>query len=107
MKNEAIKYKIKAGDTVKVISGKEKGKQGKVIKINADKGRIIIEGINMVKKAIRKSKDNQQGGIMEIEASMHISNIKIICKKCGPTRVGYDIGKKNKTRVCKKCGEQL
>ena len=107
MIKEAIKYKIKAGDTVKVISGKDKGKQGKVLRINSDKGRIIVEGLNMVKKAIRKSKDNQQGGIIEIESTIHISKVKVICKKCGPTRIGYTIENKTKKRICKKCGEQL
>ena len=106
MKKETVKYKLKAGDTVKVTSGKEKSKQGKILKIN-NNGRVIVEGLNMVKKAMRKSKENQQGGIMEIESSIAISNVRIICKKCGPTRIGYQIANKNKTRICRKCGEQL
>lgn len=106
MKNDTIKYKIKAGDTVKVTAGKEKNKQGKVLKVN-NTGRVIVEGLNMVKKAMKKTKQNQQGGIMEIEASIHISNVRVICKKCGPTRIGYKIDNKEKIRICRKCGEHL
>jgi large subunit ribosomal protein L24 len=106
VKKETVNYKIKAGDTVKLTTGKDKNKQGKVLKVNKN-GRIIVEGVNMVKKAMRKTKQNQQGGIMEIESSIHISNVRVICKKCGPTRIGYKIDNKNKIRICRKCGEQL
>ena len=101
------KYRIRKNDEVRVIAGKEKGKHGKVLEINIRKGRVIVDGLNMVKKAMRKTQQNQKGGIVEIEAPLHISDVMIICRKCGPTRIGYKIAGDAKTRVCRKCGEQL
>ena len=101
------KRKIRKNDEVRVMTGKETGKQGKVLEVDAKKGRLIIEGLNMVKKAMRKTQKNQKGGIAEIEASLNISNVMIICKKCGPTRVGYKTDGGTKSRICRKCGEEL
>ena len=102
-----IKYKLRKEDQVQVVAGKDKGKQGKVIQINREKGRAIVAGCNMVKKAQKKRKQTDRGGIMEIEAAIAISNIMIICRKCGPTRIGYKIEGDAKKRVCRKCGEAL
>ncbi|HWP68770.1 MAG TPA: 50S ribosomal protein L24 [Rectinemataceae bacterium] len=102
-----IKYKLRKEDLVQVIAGKDKGKQGKILKINREKGRVIIAGINMVKKAMKKKSQTDRGGIAEVEAALHISNVMIVCKKCGPVRIGYKIDGDTKKRVCRKCGEVL
>ncbi len=102
-----VKYKIKKNDTVKVVCGKDKGKTGKVVKVNREKGRVVVQGINIVKKAMKPKSQNEKGGIVSIEASMDISNVRVICKKCGPTRLGYKIEGDDKVRICKKCGEAI
>ncbi len=101
------KYKLRKEDQVQVIAGKDKGKQGKVIKIEREKGRAIVAGVNMVKKAMKKRKQTDRGGITEIEAPIQLSNVMIVCRKCGPTRIGYKIEGDAKKRVCRKCGEAL
>ena len=102
-----MKSKLKRSDEVMVVNGREKGKQGKILSIDHSKGRVIIEGLNMVKKTMRKSQQNQKGGIVEVEASINLSNVMVVCRKCGPTRVGYKLEKGAKSRICRKCGEQL
>ena len=82
--------KIKKGDTVQVMTGNDAGKTGRVIKVFKYKERVVIEGVNMVKKHARPTQDNPQGGIIEKEASIHISNVMIIISG-KPTRVGYKI----------------
>ena len=101
------KLKIRKDDTVKVIAGKDKGKRGAVVRVIAKKDAVIVSGINMVKKAMRKRSQQDQGGIAEIEAPLNISNVAIVCKKCGPTKIGFKIDGDKKTRVCRKCGEAL
>ena len=113
--NEVHKFKLKKEDTVEIIAGKDKGKRGRILKILRDKDRIVVEGANMVKKTKKKRSQQDRGGIVEIEAALHSSNVMIVCKKCGPTRIGYKLssdkdpktGKITKTRVCRKCGEAL
>lgn len=99
--------KLKKDDVVKVISGKDRGKQGKILHIDMVKGRAIVQGLNMMKKAMRKKNQNDRGGIAEIEAPLRLCNVMIVCKKCGPTRLGYKIIGTAKKRVCRKCGEVL
>jgi len=101
------KFKLKKEDTVQVIAGKDKGKRGRILKIHRDKDRVVVEGINIVKKAMKKRKQQDRGGIAEIEAAIHSSNLMIVCKKCGPTRIGYKMDGNKKVRFCKKCGEVL
>jgi len=104
------KFKIKKEDTVEIIAGKDKGKRGKILKILRDKDRVVVEGLNLVKKAMKKRNQNDRGGIVEIEAAIHSSNVMLVCKKCGVTRAGFktDSGKDGKKiRICKKCGEAL
>jgi large subunit ribosomal protein L24 len=106
------KFRIKKEDTVEVIAGKDGGragrrKRGRVLKILRDKDRIIVEGVNLVKKAKKRRNQQDRGGIIEIEAPIHISNVMIVCKKCGPTRVGYRFEGETKLRICKKCKEAL
>ncbi|HKZ45923.1 MAG TPA: 50S ribosomal protein L24 [Thermodesulfobacteriota bacterium] len=106
---QTIKYKIKKNDQVMIIKGKEKGKTGRVIKVDLLKGRMLIEKLNMVKRHAKPSQKHKQGGIIEKEAPLAVSNVMLICDKCkGPVRVGrkvLDDGKK--VRYCKKCGEVL
>ena len=101
------KFKLRKEDTVQIIAGKDKGKKGRILKILRDKDRIVVQGANLVKKAQKKRKQQDRGGIAEIEAALHSSNVMIVCKKCGPTRIGYKIAGKDKMRICKKCGEVL
>ena len=101
------KLKIRKDDTVQVIAGKDKGKRGAGVRVIAKKDSVIVSGINMVKKAMRKRSQQDQGGIAEIEAPLNISNVAIVCKKCGPTKIGFKIDGDKKTRVCRKCGEAL
>ena len=101
------KFKIHKDDTVQVIAGKDKGKRGTVIRILPKKDAVIVSGVNIVKKAMRKKSQQDQGGIAEIEAPLNISNVAIVCKKCGPTKIGYKIDGDKKIRVCRKCGDVL
>ncbi len=101
------KFKIHKDDTVQVLAGKDKGKRGTVVRVIAKKDAVIVSGVNIVKKAMRKRSQQDQGGIAEIEAPLHISNVAIVCKKCGPTRIGYKPDGDKKIRVCRKCGEAL
>ena len=101
------KFKIRKDDTVQVIAGKDKGTRGTVIRIVPKKDAVIVSGVNIVKKAMRKKSQQDQGGIAEIEAPLNISNVAIVCKKCGPTRIGYKIDGEKKVRVCRKCGDIL
>ncbi len=102
-----VKYKIKKGDQVQIMAGKDSGKPGRVLKINRDSGRVVVEGLNMVKKAQKPKAQGEKGAIVEIEAPVDISNVQVLCKKCGPTRVGMKIDGDSKVRICRKCGETL
>jgi large subunit ribosomal protein L24 len=107
MTEAAHKFKLKKEDTVQVIAGKDKGKRGRILKILRDKDRVVVEGLNIVKKAQKRRSQQDRGGIVEVEAAIHSSNLQIVCKKCGPTRIGYAIDGDKKTRICKKCKEAL
>jgi len=99
--------KIKKGDTVQVISGNEVGKSGRIIKIFRTKNKVVVEGLNMVKKHARPTQDNPQGGIMEKEAAIHISNVMFITGK-KPTRIGYKfLENGKKVKYAKKTGEVI
>ena len=100
---------IKKNDKVTVLAGKEQGKIGTVLKVDSEKGRVIVEKINMVKRHAKPGTAGSQGGIIEKEAPIHISNLMLICNKCAEsTRVGKRILEDgSKVRICKKCGEQL
>jgi large subunit ribosomal protein L24 len=107
MKEAAHKFKLKKEDTVEIIAGKDKGKRGKILKILRDKDRVVVDGANIVKKAKKRQKQSDRGGIIEISAPIHSSNVAVVCKKCGPTRIGYKIEGETKSRVCRKCTEVL
>ncbi|MGP6139225.1 MULTISPECIES: 50S ribosomal protein L24 [unclassified Jeotgalibaca] len=97
---------VKTGDKVKIITGKDKGKEGVVLKTLPKKDRVIVEGINIVKKHRKASQTNLTGGILEEEASVHVSNVMLIDPKTGePTKVGYKVEDGKKVRFAKKTGE--
>ncbi len=101
--------KIKLDDQVELIAGKDKGRVGKVIRVMRDTDRVVVEKINMIKRHTKPNQVNQQGGIIDKEAPVHVSNVMLICPKCSKTS---RIGKKflddgAKVRVCKKCGESV
>lgn len=100
---------VKKGDTVVVISGKEKGKKGKILAVNLKKSRVTVEGVSMIKRHTRPNRSLPQGGIIEKEASIHSSNVLPLCSRCNkPTRVGHALlGDGRKVRTCKRCGEHL
>jgi len=106
-KKNVLKSKLKKDDQVKIMCGKEIGNTGRILKIDRKNGSVIVEGCNMVKKAVKQKKQNQKGGIMEIEGLLNISNVMIVCKKCGPTRVSIKRDEDKRMRICKKCGEEL
>ena len=99
---------VKKGDTVKVISGKDKGKTGVVLTALPKKDRVLVEGVNIIKKHTKPNQANPQGGIVSQEAAIHVSNVMLIDPKSGePTRVGYKVVDGKKVRVAKKSGEKL
>ena len=99
---------IKAGDTVKVISGKDKGATGEVLFAHPDKNRVTVQGVNLVHKALRPTQANPNGGIDTREAPIDVSNVMLVCPECGlPTRTGFRVDGDSKTRVCKKCGKAI
>ena len=101
------KYRIKKGDIVTLISGDDRGKKGKILDINKKKDLVIVEGANLIKKHMRPRKQGEPGGIIEKEGPVHISNLKLVCPKCGvPARIQITVlENKKKIRVCNKCGE--
>jgi large subunit ribosomal protein L24 len=103
-----LKTKIRKNDTVKVITGKDKGKSGRVIEVIAEKGRVIVEGVGMIKKHTRPNPQRQiKGGIAERESSIHISNVMLMTAGGIPTRVGSKIEGGKRVRVAKEGGEVL
>ena len=101
--------KVRKGDIVQVIKGKDTGKKGKVLNIVTESKRALVEGINLVKKHKRQTRQDQQGGIVSIEAPISVSNLMLVCKSCQrPVRVGFSILKDNtKVRICKSCKEAI
>lgn len=100
--------KIKNNDIVLIISGKDRGKKAKVIKVLPEENRIVAEGINIKKRHTKPKKQGEKGQIVEIVAPFNVSNVKLICPKCKKaTRVGYRVAEKNKYRICKKCQQEI
>ena len=108
---------VKTGDTVVMLSGKDKGKQGKVLQVSPKEQKVIVEGLNMVTKHVKPRKQGDPAGIMKAESAVYACKVMAVCPKCGkPTRVSHKVnvavdanGKKNRTmvRVCKKCGADI
>jgi large subunit ribosomal protein L24 len=102
------RYDIRRNDTVKVITGRDKGKEGRVLRVIPEKGRVLVEHVMMMKKHVRPNPQrNIKGGIAEQESSIAISNVQLVCGTCGPVRVGREVRGDKKVRVCKKCGTTL
>ena len=105
------KMNIKTGDTVVILTGDEqnRGKQGKVLAVSPKEGKVIVEGLNMVKKHVKPRKAGDPSGIIDAESAIYASKVQVVCPKCKkPTRIGhkiYEDGKKD--RICKKCGETI
>lgn len=103
-----VKLNVKKGDTVVVLSGKDKGKQGKVLQALPKKNKVVVEGVNKVKRHTKPSQKAPQGGILTKEAPMHASKVMLVCPACKKaTRVGHKEVNGNNVRVCKKCGEVI
>jgi large subunit ribosomal protein L24 len=106
--------RVKKGDTVKVLSGADRGKTGKVLKVFPEKARVVVEGTTLIKRHSRPSQRNPKGGIIQRERSISISNVRLVCPKCSqPTALGArisesaEIGKSDRVRICKNCGEMI
>ncbi|HIY82685.1 50S ribosomal protein L24 [Rubneribacter sp.] len=100
---------VKKGDTVRVLSGKDKGKEGTILRALPTRQRVVVEKVGIVKKAMRPTQQNPQGGIVSIEAPIHVSNVMLVCPTCKqPTRTGSRVNEAGKkVRVCKKCGKDI
>jgi large subunit ribosomal protein L24 len=101
--------KVKKGDKVYVLTGKDRDKSGIVSRVFPERGKVVVDGVNVVKKAVKGSQKNPQGGIIEKSAPINISNVQIICSSCNKSvKVGYKILKDGKKeRVCRKCGKEI
>ena len=100
--------KLRKGDKVKVIAGKDKGREGTIDRVYDTQHRIIVGGVNMVKKHVRKNEQMPQGGIVDIARPFSAANVMLICPKCNKAvRVGYEIKGKKKSRICKSCNSVL
>ena len=100
--------KIRKGDTVQVIAGKDVGKVGEVTRVLLARDRVIVDGVNVAKRHQRATKATMQGGIIDKDMPIHVSNVAIVCTSCGKhTRIGYRIDGDDKVRVCRKCGKDL
>ena len=100
--------KIKKDDKVVVLSGKDKGKQGKVLVADPKGAKVIVEGVNVATKHQTPRKQGEEGGIIKVETPIYVSKVQLVCPKCGKaTRVGFKVENGKKTRVCKKCGAEI
>ncbi len=108
-----VRIEIKKNDQVRVISGRDKGKSGRVIDVDSGRGRVLVEHVGMVKRHTRPNPAKQiKGGIAERESSIAVSNVMVLCSKCGPVRIAHHVektagGKTRRSRVCRKCGLTL
>jgi len=99
---------IRRNDNVKVITGRDKGKEGRVLRVMPDEGKVLVEHVMMVKKHLRRNpQKNIKGGIAEQESPINLSNVMIVCPTCGPVRIGHETHGDKKSRVCRKCGTTL
>ena len=100
---------IHRNDTVKVLTGSDRGKTGRVLRVFPDKGQVLVEHVRIVKKTIssKTSRQRTQGGIADQESPINVSNVMLVCPNCGPSRVGRKVVGDSRVRVCKKCGSEL
>jgi large subunit ribosomal protein L24 len=100
--------KLKKGDRVRVLAGKDVGKEGEITRVLRDSDRVIVDGVNIAKKHQKATRATMQGGIIDKDMPIHMSNVALLCDKCGPTRIGYRFEPDGtKVRVCRKCGGDL
>ena len=100
--------RIKKGDQVQIIAGKDKGKKGKVLKTIPVAGKIVVEKLNIAKKHVKARREGEKGQRVEIPMPLDVSNVMLVCPQCGKlTRVAYKVSAKDKARVCKKCGKEI
>lgn len=99
---------IHRNDTVKVLTGADRGKTGRVLRVFPDKGEVLVEHVRVVKKTVSSRQgQNTRGGIAEQESPINVSNVVLVCPNCGPARVGYKVEGDTRIRICKKCGQDL
>ena len=99
---------VRKDDKVVVLSGRDKGKEGKVLSVDPKAGKLIVEGVNVASRHMKPRKQGDQGGIIKMETPIYASKVMVVCPKCGkPTRVAHKIADGKKSRVCKKCGGEL
>ena len=108
----AARIRIRRGDIVRIMRGKDRGKEGRVLQVSREEQRLLVEGVNVVKRHMKlrqaRGRAGQEGGIVQKEAPIHVSNVQIICGSCGPTRIGYALSEDGtKSRVCRKCGGEV
>jgi large subunit ribosomal protein L24 len=112
-KRPPVKIQLKKNDNVRVIAGRDRGKEGRILSVHSDIGRVVVEHVNIIKRHTRKNPAKQiAGGIAEKESPIAVSNVMILCSKCGPARIGHHItetpgGKARRMRICRKCGQAL
>ena len=101
--------KIKKGDKVRVITGKDIGKEGEVEKVLRRESKVMVTGVNLLKKHVKKRREGEPAGIVTVTAPINVSNVMLICSKCGkPTRVGYKVKRSGgKVRICRRCQEEI
>jgi large subunit ribosomal protein L24 len=110
---EPVRIEIRKNDTVRVISGRDKGKEGRVLEVDRDRNRVLVEHVMMIKRHTRPNPARQiKGGIAERESAIHVSNVMLVCPECGPSRIAHRVEelpgcKTRRTRVCRKCGSAL
>ncbi|MGH2759039.1 MAG: 50S ribosomal protein L24 [Actinomycetota bacterium] len=107
-----VRVKIRKGDHVRVMTGKDRGKEGRVLAVFPRNNRLLVEGVNVVKRHLKlrpaRGRAGQEGGIISKEAPLDVSNVQVVCPSCGPTRVGYQVASDGtKARICRKCGGEL
>ena len=100
--------KLRKGDRVRVLGGKDRGKEGEITRVLPKQGRVIVDGVNTVKKHQKAVRATMQAGIIDRDMPLPVSNLALMCSSCGPTRVGYRVNENGeKVRVCRKCGGEL
>ena len=99
--------KLRKGDRVRVLSGKDKGKEGDIMRVLPDRNMVIVDGVNQVKKHQRAVRATMQAGIIDKDMPMPAASVALLCSSCGPTRIGYRFEGDRKVRVCRKCGGDL
>jgi large subunit ribosomal protein L24 len=99
--------KLRKGDEVEVLAGKDVGRRGTITRVIPSADKVIVDGVNMVKKHQKPTRATMQGGIIDKEMPIHVSNVALVCAKCGPTRVGYRMDAGKKVRICRKCERDL